>query len=82
MAAYMGVISAIISNFQRSGDDVRTLIAGDAKFVFLLKGTIYLVCISRTPESVRTLRMQLTYVHEQVTTSCLVHYQSANDDVI
>merc|ERR1712130_310121 len=51
MAAYMGVVTAIISNVARSGDKIRSMTAGDHKFVFLLKGPIYLMAISRTNES-------------------------------
>lgn len=66
LSAYMGVVSAIISNFQRLDDVVRTIIAGDTKFVFLLKGPVYLLAISRTPESVKQLKTQLNYVHDQI----------------
>ena len=38
LAAYTGVISAIISNVESMGDAVRVLIAGPWKFVFLFKG--------------------------------------------
>lgn len=66
LAAYMGVISAIISNFQNHGDKVRSIVAGKTKFVFLLAGPVYLVSISRTSESVEQLRKQLSYVHQQI----------------
>ncbi len=41
LAAYMGVITAIISNFQRIGDTIRSIRAGQHTFVFLLCGPIY-----------------------------------------
>ncbi len=41
LAAYMGVITALISNFQRLGDQLREVRAGVWKFVFLCKGPIY-----------------------------------------
>ncbi len=31
---------------------MRVIVAGDWKFVFLFKGPIYLLCVSRTSESV------------------------------
>mmetsp|Transcript_10842 Transcript_10842/g.16155 ORF Transcript_10842/g.16155 Transcript_10842/m.16155 type:complete len:464 (+) Transcript_10842:1-1392(+) len=66
LAAYMGVISAIISNFQRSKDNVRSLVAGRHTFVFLVHGPIYLVAISRTGESETQLAVQLEHVHLQI----------------
>lgn len=68
LAAYMGVISAIISNFQRCNDTVRSLVAGPYKFVFLVEGPIYLVAVSRTGESETHLRLQLQAVHLQILT--------------
>eukprot|EP00466_Bigelowiella_natans_P013333 jgi/Bigna1/75391/fgenesh1_pg.34_\ len=66
LAAYMGVISAIISNFQRCKDNVRSLVAGRHKFVFLVQGPIYLVAISCTGESEAQLKIQLEHVHLQI----------------
>lgn len=66
MAAYMGVISAIISNFQRMGDNVRSIVAGEHLFVFTLIGPIYLIAISRTGESAAQLTQQLTHAHGQI----------------
>jgi len=66
MAAYMGVISAIISNFQRMGDNVRSIVAGEHIFVFTLIGPIYLIAISRTGESAAQLTQQLTHAHGQI----------------
>eukprot|EP00471_Norrisiella_sphaerica_P009999 CAMPEP_0184492186 /NCGR_PEP_ID=MMETSP0113_2-20130426/22549_1 /TAXON_ID=91329 /ORGANISM="Norrisiella sphaerica, Strain BC52" /LENGTH=430 /DNA_ID=CAMNT_0026876859 /DNA_START=1 /DNA_END=1290 /DNA_ORIENTATION=+ len=66
LAAYMGVISAIISNFQRCKDNVRSIVAGRHKFVFLVEGPIYLVAISCTGESELQLRLQLEHVHLQI----------------
>lgn len=66
LAAYMGVISAIISNFQRCNDKVRSLVAGKHKFVFSVQGPIYLVAISSTGESERQLSTILEQVHLQI----------------
>jgi hypothetical protein len=68
LAAYMGVISAIISNIESMKDAVRVIIAGQWKFVFLFKGPIYLLCVSRSGESVAQLRAQLNYAHSQLLT--------------
>jgi len=47
-------------------DDIRYLVAGKHKFVFLVKGPIILVCISKSGEPVAHLEQQLNYVHSQV----------------
>ena len=42
MCAYLWqVITALISNFQRLGDTLKEVRAGEWKFVFLCKGPIY-----------------------------------------
>lgn len=66
LAAYMGVITALISNFQRLGDTLKEVRAGEWKFVFLCKGPIYLIAISRTSESTQLLLHQLSYAHLQI----------------
>lgn len=40
------------SNIESMKDSVRVIVAGDWKFVFLFKGPIYLLCVSRTGESI------------------------------
>lgn len=66
LASYMGVVSAIISNYERMGDKIRSIVAGEHKFVFVVKGPIYLIAISRTPECVSQLRVQLDHVYLQI----------------
>lgn len=66
LASYMGVVSAIISNYERMGDHIKSIVAGAHKFVFEVKGPIYLVAISRTPETVGQLRAQLDHVYLQI----------------
>lgn len=64
--AYMGVLSAIISNYHRMDDKVRCIVAGKWKFVFVEKGPLYFFAISSTDESVKQLRQQLDYVYSQI----------------
>eukprot|EP00457_Paulinella_chromatophora_P007607 gb/GEZN01007631.1/.p1 GENE.gb/GEZN01007631.1/~~gb/GEZN01007631.1/.p1 ORF type:complete len:462 (+),score=55.52 gb/GEZN01007631.1/:121-1506(+) len=66
LAGYFGVLVALISNFQKSGDTVRTIKAGKHLFVFLLKGPLYFIAISRTGESALQLTKQLEYAHDQI----------------
>jgi hypothetical protein len=63
LAAYMGVISAHVSNFERLGDECRSIVAGRTTFVFQLKGPLYFVCVSKTGESVQQLASMLSHVH-------------------
>lgn len=63
---FMGVMSSFIANFQRLGDNIQAIYAGDYKFVFLFRGPIYMVCISRSPETVSQLQQQLSLAHQQI----------------
>ncbi|XP_012276007.1 vacuolar fusion protein MON1 homolog A [Orussus abietinus] len=66
LVTVMGVMQALVS-FVQSGDDmIRSVHAGDTNFVFLVKGPLILVAISKTLESVQQLIMQLTYVYNQI----------------
>ncbi|CAG8684770.1 6849_t:CDS:10, partial [Cetraspora pellucida] len=51
ISSYMGVIQAIVSFFADADDTIRCINAGQHKLVFLLKGPLYLVAVSRTNES-------------------------------
>ncbi|KAL1933269.1 hypothetical protein VTP01DRAFT_7359 [Rhizomucor pusillus] len=62
----MGVIQAIISFFQDSGDMIKSIKAGEHKFVFLHKEPLYFLAVSQTGESDALLREQLLYIHNQI----------------
>ena len=66
LSAYIGVLSAIVSNFQRFNDTIRCIKFGQHKIVFLIREPMYLIAISRTAESVALLEQQLVYVHRQI----------------
>ncbi|CAG8631021.1 8386_t:CDS:10 [Acaulospora morrowiae] len=66
ISSYMGVIQAIVSFFADSDDTIRCINAGQHKFIFLLKGPLYLVAVSRTNESETQLRDQLNYLYNQI----------------
>ncbi|CAG8583240.1 1631_t:CDS:10 [Diversispora eburnea] len=66
ISSYMGVIQAIVSFFADSDDTIRCINAGQHRFVFLLKGPLYLVAVSRTNESEAQLRDQLNYLYNQI----------------
>lgn len=68
LAAYTGVITALIENYRRihNQHSLRSIRAGVYSIVFRLAGPIYLIAISRTGESVASLLSQLDYVHAQI----------------
>ena len=61
-----GVMQALVSVVQDSGDILRCLVAGDHQFVFLVREHLILVAIAHTGESQHQLLLQLTYVYNQV----------------
>nr|CAD7262688.1 unnamed protein product [Timema shepardi] len=66
LVTIFGVMQALVSFVQASQDTIRSIQAGNSRFVFLIKGPIILVSVSRTSESVAQLVLQLTYVYNQV----------------
>ncbi|KAG2219483.1 hypothetical protein INT45_010403 [Circinella minor] len=66
ISSLMGVIQAIISFFQDSGDTIKSINAGNHKFVFVHKEPLYYVAVSKTGESDVQLRDQLLYLHNQI----------------
>ncbi|XP_063238833.1 vacuolar fusion protein MON1 homolog A isoform X2 [Bacillus rossius redtenbacheri] len=66
LVTIFGVMQALVSFVQASQDTIRSIHAGNSKFVFLVKGPIILVSVSRTAESISQLVLQLTYVYNQV----------------
>ncbi|KAI9014853.1 vacuolar fusion protein MON1 [Gaertneriomyces semiglobifer] len=71
LSSFMGLIQAMISFFAADQETVRLtqcscLDAGGHKFVFLLKGAIYLLAVSSTGESELQLRQQLEYLYSQI----------------
>lgn len=58
----MGVMQALVSFVQTGSDMIRSVHAGDTNFVFVVKGPLILVAVSKTLESVPQLTLQLTYV--------------------
>jgi len=61
-----GLMQALVSFIADSDDTIRSIIAGNHKFVFLIKSPLILVAVSHTAASVPQLIMQLTYVHNQI----------------
>ncbi|XP_039808965.1 vacuolar fusion protein MON1 homolog isoform X2 [Panicum virgatum] len=63
LAGFSATLQAIISFVENSGDHIKFVRSGKHQIVFLVKGPIYLVCISCTEESYEGLRGQLELIY-------------------
>lgn len=60
-------MQALVSFVQDSShDSIRSIIMGDHRVVFLHHEHLILVCVSRSSESDRQLRIQLNYLYNQI----------------
>ncbi|XP_010470085.1 PREDICTED: protein SAND-like [Camelina sativa] len=66
LAGFSATLQAIISFVENGGDRVNLVKAGKHQVVFLVKGPIYLVCISCTDETYEYLRGQLDLLYGQL----------------
>ncbi|XP_045507170.1 protein SAND [Colias croceus] len=67
LAGLCGVIQALVSVVEDQNHDIlRSLITKDCKAVFLVKGPLILVAISKSNESETQLVLQLTYAFNQI----------------
>ncbi|MED6216903.1 Vacuolar fusion protein mon1 [Stylosanthes scabra] len=66
LAGFSATLHAVISFVESRGDSVKWLRAGKHQVVFLVKGPIYLVCISCTEEPYESLRGQLELIYGQI----------------
>ncbi|CAL5352803.1 hypothetical protein CsSME_00040740 [Camellia sinensis var. sinensis] len=66
LAGFSATLQAIISFVENGGDRVKLVRAGKHQVIFLVKGPIYLVCISCTEEPYESLRGQLELVYGQM----------------
>lgn len=64
LSSKMGMLAGIIGVVNDTRDSLQFFVAGAYKFVFLVRGPIYLVLGSRTLEPVLLLRAQLDYACE------------------
>ena len=62
----MGVLQALISFVSASKDSIRSIVAGDFRFVFFVREHIYLVGVSKGSESMQQLLLQLSYIYNQI----------------
>ncbi|XP_031388569.1 vacuolar fusion protein MON1 homolog isoform X2 [Punica granatum] len=66
LAGFSATLQAIISFVENGGDRLKFVRAGKHQVVFLVKGPIYLVCISCTEEPYDALGMQLELIYGQM----------------
>ncbi|KAL3653030.1 Vacuolar fusion protein mon1 [Castilleja foliolosa] len=66
LAGFSATLQAIISFVENGGDRVKLVRAGKHQVVFLVKGPIYLVCISCTEEPYESLKGQLELLYGQM----------------
>ena len=71
-----GVIQALVSFVQMGNDLIRCIVAGEHRFVFLVREHLILVAVSKSKESLHQLLLQLNYVYNQVL-SVLTYSQMA-----
>ncbi|XP_037091391.1 LOW QUALITY PROTEIN: vacuolar fusion protein MON1 homolog A-like [Pollicipes pollicipes] len=61
-----GVMQALVSFVQDAGDSLRALRTGDRTIVFLSRPPLILVAVSRGPENVAQLTVQLSHMYCQI----------------
>ncbi|XP_042895064.1 protein SAND [Parasteatoda tepidariorum] len=66
LVTLMGVMQALVSFVQHNGDMIRSIHAGDRKFVFLHRIPLILVAVTSSKASVPQLLGHLTYVYNQI----------------
>ncbi|XP_070535609.1 vacuolar fusion protein MON1 homolog A-like [Ptychodera flava] len=66
LVTLMGVMQALVSFVQADKNSIRSITAGDHKFIFLVRLPLILVAVSSTQESPQQLIVQLTYVYNQI----------------
>jgi len=66
LVTMMGLLQAIVSFVQDDDDSIKSIVAGEHKFVFLVRGPIILVAVCSAADSQNQLVLQLTYVYHQV----------------
>ena len=61
-----GLLQAIASIVQDSGDELLSISAGNRKIVYFMRGSLYFVSISSTGEVDAALYNQLEFIHSQI----------------
>ena len=66
LCGLMAILEAIHSVVQSKGEEAVSIVDGPVKIVFLSKGPVVLVAVSRRKESVKWVARQLEYLFDHV----------------
>ena len=66
LAPLAGMLQALISFVHDTGDDIHHFVAGKNRVVFVTRGSLHLVCINCSGESVPYIARQLNFLHAQI----------------
>ncbi|KAI3633950.1 hypothetical protein MIR68_007554 [Amoeboaphelidium protococcarum] len=66
LACLVGLLQVIIATYQEDDDQIKSIQCNGMKVVFLLRGPLYYVLVSRTDEPEVALREQLLWLHYQI----------------
>ena len=66
LTSFVGLIQAIVSFCEDAGDEVQYVTAGKYRFVFLIKGSIFLLCVTNELRPIPFSLLQLQYLYNQI----------------
>lgn len=66
ISGQIGIVQTIISFYESANDRLKGFTAGDARFVIMTQGPLYLVAISKLGENDAQLRVQLEALYMQI----------------
>ena len=67
LVTLMGLMQALVSFVSNSENDIiRCIVAGNHRYVFLIREHLILVGVSQGPDSAHQLLLQLSYVYNQI----------------
>lgn len=66
MVTTFGLLQAVVSIVQDTGDAIRCIKAGKRRIVYLVRNSLYFVCISSTGEPEAILSKQLEFFYHQI----------------
>ncbi|CAK8689612.1 protein SAND-like [Clavelina lepadiformis] len=66
LSSLMGVMVAIVSCVHDRNDTIRSIVAGNRKFVFLIKLPLVLVAVSSALETIHQIEIHLHYVYNTI----------------
>jgi hypothetical protein len=78
LVTIMGVMQALVSFVQDAKDSIRSIIAGQHKFVFFVREHLILVGVTRGMDSTQQMLLQLMYVYNQVSYSHVCFIQKCS----